>query len=158
LKLRAGFPSQKAYVFDPDQRTGRAGWHCCGMEKARSAPPAVRRTVYIIDKDTDVLNSFRFSLELEGYSVRAYPDGRELLASAELPKSGCLVIDNDLPPATGLDVLAQLRRRGLTIPAILTANAATPAVRARASEAGVPVVEKPLLGHALIDAIQDALA
>jgi FixJ family two-component response regulator len=117
------------------------------------------RVVHVIDSDAGLLHSLRFSLELDGYGVRTYPDGRELLASAELPASGCLVIDNDLPPATGLDVLAQLRRRGMTIPAILTASAATPAVRARASEAGVAaVVEKPLLGHTLSNAIVNALA
>lgn len=127
------------------------------MNTNGSTQPA-GRVVHVIDRDAGLLHSLRFSLELDGYGVRTYPDGRELLASAELPASGCLVIDNDLPPATGLDVLAQLRRRGMTIPAILTASAATPAVRARASEAGVAVVEKPLLGHTLSDAILNAFA
>ena len=38
-----------------------------------------RRAVIIVDDDVAVRNSLKFSLEVEGFAVRAYPDATELL-------------------------------------------------------------------------------
>jgi hypothetical protein len=43
------------------------------------------------------------------------------------------------------------------VPAILITSCPNAIVRGRAAEAGVPIVEKPLLGNALVQSIQDAL-
>jgi FixJ family two-component response regulator len=112
----------------------------------------------VIDDDSAVLASLRFSLELEGFSVDAYRAGAELLAQATHPKSGCLVIDYNLPDINGLDLLAALRRSGVTLPAILVTTNPSAFIRGAAAAARVPIVEKPLLGNALVDGIRDALA
>ena len=49
------------------------------------------------------------------------------------------------------------RARGYTSPAILITSHPPTGVRMRSAAAGVPIVEKPLLGDALIDAIHEAV-
>ncbi len=94
-------------------------------------------TILIIDDDPAVRNSLKFALEVEGFAVRAYPTGAELLREAELPDNGCLVVDYKLPEMNGLDLLSELRRRNIDLPAILITTHPNPAVRDRAALAGV---------------------
>jgi len=114
-------------------------------------------TVLIIDDDPAVRNSLKFALEVEGFAVRAYPTGAELLREADLPDNGCLVVDYKLPEMNGLDLLSELRRRNIDLPAILITTHPNPAVRDRAALAGVPLIEKPLLNDTLFQGIRTAL-
>jgi two-component system, LuxR family, response regulator FixJ len=79
-------------------------------------PPA---TVLVVDDDSAVRHSLQFSLELEGFAVRLYADGRELLDDPHLPACGCLVVDQVMPGMSGLDVVDALRLRGSSNPAVL---------------------------------------
>jgi two-component system, LuxR family, response regulator FixJ len=114
--------------------------------------------VLVVDDDPAVRNSLKFSLQVEGFLVRAYASGSELLSDPDLPDYGCLVVDLKMPGMTGLDLVALLRERHVALPAILITTNPSAVVRRRAAEAGVPVIEKPLLGDALWRGIQDALA
>ena len=114
--------------------------------------------VLVVDDDPAVRNSLKFSLQIEGFSVRAYASGSELLSDPDLPHHGCLVVDLKMPGMTGLDLVASLRERQVALPAILITTNPTAVVRRRAADAGVPVIEKPLLGDALSRGIHDALA
>jgi two-component system response regulator FixJ len=58
----------------------------------------------------------------------------------------------------GLDLLSELRRRKVDLPAILITTHPTSAVRNRAAAAGVHVIEKPLLNDTLFHGIRAALA
>jgi len=115
-------------------------------------------TVLVVDDDPAVRNSLKFSLELEGFAVRLYADGRQLLDDPQLPPDGCLIVDQVMPGMSGLDVVDAIRRRGMTYPAVLTISNASPKLRDRAAMAGVAVIEKPFFGNELVDAILDSLA
>ena len=117
----------------------------------------LRPTVFVVDDDPAVRNSLKFSLELEGFAVRLYADGRELLADSHLPAYGCLVIDQVMPGKSGLDVVEALRQRGISNPAVLTVSGSSQQVHRRAAAAGITVIEKPFFGNALIDAIRASL-
>lgn len=122
------------------------------------APVAFPRpTVLVVDDDPAVRSSLRFSLEVEGFTVRAYRTGAELLQDSDLPTHACLVIDYKLPDQTGLDLLTKLRDRQVILPAILVTTAPSLSVRQRAASAGVSIIEKPLLGEALFQGIRAAL-
>ena len=71
--------------------------------------------------------------------------------------NACLLVDERLPGITGLDALNQLRNRDVKLPAILMTSHPSASVRATAKAAGVPILEKPLLGDALTVAIRNAL-
>jgi two-component system, LuxR family, response regulator FixJ len=114
-------------------------------------------TVFIIDDDPAVRNSLKFALEVEGFAVRAYPAGADLLREREFPANGCLVVDYKLPEMNGLDLLVELRKRKIDLPAILITTHPSSEVRRRAALAGAMLIEKPLLNDTLFQGIRAAL-
>ena len=122
-----------------------------------ASSPAERSAVVVVDDDRAVLNSLKFALEIEGFAVRTYRSGEEFLAGGSLPRSACLVLDYHLPGVNGIAVVDELRRRKINVPAILITSNPPSALRQRAAAAGLALVEKPLLGNTLSDAIHHAL-
>jgi two-component system, LuxR family, response regulator FixJ len=120
--------------------------------KARPHP-----TVLIVDDDPAVRNSLKFSLEIEGFAVRLYADGRQLLDDPQLPPHGCLIVDQVMPGMSGLDVLDAIRHRGISNPAVLITSNESPKVRGRAAMAGVAVIEKPFFGNELVESLPSGL-
>jgi two-component system response regulator FixJ len=112
--------------------------------------------VVVIGDDLAVRNSLKFWLELEGLTVRSYASGAELLAAGESSRCDCLVIDEKTPASSGLHLIAQLRDRDFSAPAILVTSQPSMSLRDQAEKAGVPIVEKPLLGNGLLDTIRHA--
>jgi two-component system, LuxR family, response regulator FixJ len=122
------------------------------MEKLHESAFAV---VGIVDDDPAVRNSLKFSLEIDGFRVRIYGNAEALLNEPDLSQFSCLVVDQNMPGASGLDLVAKLRHRQLGVPVILITSHPPKVLIARADEAGVSIVEKPLLGNALLDKIHD---
>ena len=117
-----------------------------------SAPGFV---VIVLDDDLAVRNSLKFSLEIEGFTVRSYATGAEVLGEGDPAPCGCLVVDQHMPGMNGLDLIDLLRSRHFAAPAILITSDPSPSVRERAGKASIPIVEKPLLGNALLREIRD---
>jgi two-component system response regulator FixJ len=59
---------------------------------------------------------------------------------------------------TGLELIDSLRSRAVHLPAILITSQPSQLLRRRAAEAGLPIVEKPLLGDGLLEAIRNSVA
>ena len=116
-----------------------------------------RAKILLVDDDPAVRASLAFSLEMEGFSIETFSCAEELVARTDLPDTGCLLLDYRLPGMDGLSLLKILRRRGVALPAILITSAPALGLRARASEAGAVIVEKPLLCDALSAAVRAAL-
>jgi len=57
-----------------------------------------------------------------------------------------------------LDLIGKLRDKAISTPAILITSHPTAELARRAAGANVPIVEKPLLGNALMERIRDACA
>ena len=110
-------------------------------------------TVAIIEDDFAVRNALAFALQTDGLSVRVYGCAEDLLKDGFIAEIDCLVVDYKLPNMNGLDLLKELRRRGIDAPAILIATEPSPAVRAAAALMGASIVEKPLLTEELYDLI-----
>jgi two-component system, LuxR family, response regulator FixJ len=126
------------------------------MTGSSNIAPA-RKTVLIVDDDPAVRNSLQFWLEVEGFLVRTYASGSDLLNDEAVPVSGCLVIDYRLPSMNGLDLLSELRRRKIMLPAIVVTTEPSTSVRAQTAAAGAVLIEKPLLNEALFDGIRAAM-
>jgi FixJ family two-component response regulator len=122
--------------------------------------------VVVVDGDPAVLHALKFALGIDGYDVRVYGSARELLDNADQFGNGgisrtepaCFVLDYRLPDMDGLELVAALRTRGFSAPAILITTNPNSAVRQRASDADINVVEKPLIGSALTNAVKAAVA
>ena len=113
--------------------------------------------IVVVDDDAAVRKSLKFSLEVEGFVVRTYARGEELLSETEFPACRCLVIDQNLPGISGVDLISKLRDREVLVPAILITTHPSSALKKRAISAGIPIIEKPLLGAALHEGIRQAM-
>ena len=122
--------------------------------KVISASPLV----IVVDDDAAVCGSLKFALEIEGFRVHAFSSGEQMMGDSGLAECACFIIDQKLAGATGLDVIAGLRRQRIPAPAILITSNPTLVLRDRAAKAGVAIVEKPLLGNTLIERVRDAVA
>ena len=126
--------------------------------KTRDELSTAKPIVAVVNSDPAVRNSLRFSLEVEGLAVREYPAGADLLKDVEHAAVDSMVLDERMPAMSGLDAIARLRELNISVPTMLMASRLTPALRERVRRAGVSVVEKPLLGDALIEWIRKAFS
>jgi FixJ family two-component response regulator len=115
------------------------------------------KTILLVDDDAALRSSLEFILGIEGYVVRAFARGSDLLDETNLPEHGCMVIDQRLPDIEGLQLIAELRARSVNLPAILITTHPNRVLRRRAEEAAVAIVEKPLLTGTLFQQIEIAL-
>jgi len=122
----------------------------------QATPMVQAPVVAVVDDDPAVCNSLKFSLELEGFKVRIYSGGAELLRAADLAACDCFVVDQKMPTMSGLELIAKLRDRCIAAPAILIISQPSDGLSARAAKANVPIVEKPFLGNTLVDRIREA--
>ncbi len=116
----------------------------------------VKQVVLVVDDDAVVRDSLKFTLEVEGFEVLTYCSAQELLNEKGLPAHSCLVTDYHIPAMTGLELVAQLRDRRMSIPAILITSLPNENLRNRAAAGGVSLIEKPLFGGRLVDALREA--
>lgn len=121
--------------------------------------PAVKETVVVVDDDAAVRAALKFALEVEGFDVLLYDGARAVLAADSLPERGCLVVDYRMPAIDGIELIVELRRRNVVLPAILISARVTNGLRDLARGSGLTrVLEKPLSDSALVENIRDALA
>jgi FixJ family two-component response regulator len=125
---------------------------------SQEEPVLASPLIVVVDDDAAVRGSLKFALEIEGFVVRTYPKGDDLLDDARRGDCACFIIDHKLPGMNGLEVVAELRKERIAAPVILITSHPNNAVQQRAAQAGVPIVEKPLLGNTLIDRVRDAIA
>ena len=114
--------------------------------------------ILVLDDDSAVRESLKFTLGIEGFDARAYSSPTELLNEDCLVAASGLVVDYNMPAMNGLEVVARLRERHISIPAILVTSHPNESIRSRAAAAGVPIVEKPFFGSRLSDVIRSAFA
>ena len=125
------------------------------MDRSRTAADP-RHVVLVVDDDQAVRESLKFTLEVVGFEVRAYDSARQLLDDASIPRSSCLVTDYHMPELNGLELVAKLRERHVSLPAVLVTGLPSEELRNRAAEAGVALLAKPVLDDRLVDSIQQA--
>jgi FixJ family two-component response regulator len=122
-----------------------------------SAPTGSKAAVLVIDDDSDVLASLKFALEIDGFAVEVFRSAEDVLARPMPEEAACLVVDYWLPGLDGLDLVSALRVKGVDAPAFLITTDPPPHIRHRAEEAGVAIVEKPLLGNTLAELIRSTV-
>lgn len=118
---------------------------------------AERPTVIVVDDDRGLRTALRYSLEIDGFDVVSCATGETLLDLALPQTAACLVVDQRLPGISGIEALEALRRRQVTIPAIVMTSAADGRLRGRLLLANAQLIEKPLLNDHLTATIRDLI-
>lgn len=120
---------------------------------------AERLTVYIVEDDPSVRDSLALLLGIAGYRTAAFADAEAFLAAWRPEWAGCAVADLRLPGMSGVELQAELQRRGATLPFIIvTAHGDVPTARAAFRADAVDFLEKPFDQALLLAAIERAFA
>jgi FixJ family two-component response regulator len=113
-----------------------------------------RPTILLVEDDAAVRRSLQLLLSSRGYDVRSYGSSIALLADAANRTAVCFVTDYRMPELDGIAVLRSLRGGGWKGSAILITAFPTPDLARRALAEGFDIVlEKPLRGSAVADAV-----
>jgi FixJ family two-component response regulator len=116
-------------------------------------------TVFVIDDDADIRASIRGLLKSADLRSECFETAEQFLQRKPPDSPSCLVLDVSLPGMNGLDFQQQLREAGLHIPIIFVTGYGDIPMSVKAMKSGaVEFLTKPLKRHALLDAIQQALA
>src|SRR5260370_39207968 len=99
--------------------------------------PNTRPIVAIVDDDTAVGNAIEVLMRSAGLIAKAFSSGEEFLRSPELSRTGCLVVDYNMPKMRGLDLHNHLSRLGKEIPSVLITAYPRDDIRSRPLQAGV---------------------
>ena len=114
--------------------------------------------VAIADADEAVRTAIEVLMRSMGLVAQAFSSGEEFLRSPELSRTGCLVVDFDMPKMSGLDLHNNLSRLGKEIPTVLITAYPSDDIRVRALQAGVICyLPKPFDESDLLNCIQTAL-
>lgn len=93
-------------------------------------------TVYIVDDDHSVRTSLSLLLEAEGFKVRAHESGEAFLDGYDDRNHGCVILDLRLPGMNGLELQAELLRRGSCLPILFLSGYGDVPATVRAIKAG----------------------
>ena len=114
--------------------------------------------IAIVDDDEPVRRALSRLLKASGFKVQASSSGRAFLDSLREAHPDCVVLDLQMPDLNGVDVLKELRSRGLHLPVIIITAYDEPSVRANCLAAGASgYLSKPIDEAVLRRAIADAM-
>lgn len=115
-------------------------------------------TVFVVDDDPAVRDALTLLLEQEDINVETF-DCAETFLAAECPVlRSCAIVDLRMPGMDGIQLQAELSRRGVLLPIIFLTSYGDIPLSVRAIKAGaVDFLTKPVTGAALLASVQAAL-
>ena len=126
---------------------------------ARSQP--ARAQVFVVEDDDAVRDSLCVLIEASGRAVREFSSAQAFLDAVEADVGdgrNCLILDNNMPGLTGIELLESLRRKGWRLPVIMITGGQSPGLSERIARADRAVcLEKPIDPNALLSAVDRAL-
>jgi len=115
--------------------------------------------VHIIDDDAAVGRALTALTRSAGHDAAAYLSATDFLDTAESPLTGCVVTDVRMPVLSGLDLLRELKRRGIGVPVIVMSGQGDIPMAVEALKLGaVDFIEKPFDASLYLECIRQALA
>ena len=75
--------------------------------------------ILIVEDEKDIRDFLKKSLQSECYVVDAAEDGEKGLEMARANSYGMMILDNNMPKKTGLEVCKELRADGNNIPILM---------------------------------------
>jgi CheY-like chemotaxis protein len=142
-------PSDSNHSSAPEQPLSNPSTPQEGQERAS------RLAVAVVDDDDAVCDSTRILLEVLNFEVHTYANAAEFLAAS--PNVACVIADYHMPGLNGVELTAELRNRGNTVPVIIITAMSDPQIEADAAKLGVKSVLRKPLGRALVTVLQSEL-
>ena len=122
-------------------------------------PQLDKPVVHVVDDDAAIRDSLLWLLESAGYRVVAF-DSAEAFFSAYRPGCGaCILLDVRMPGHSGIEVHAELKKRGDRTPVIfITGHGDVPMAVNAVKNGAFDFIEKPFRDDALLAQIDAAVA
>lgn len=115
--------------------------------------------VYIVDDDPAIRDALQLLLATEGLSVQAFPSALAFLDVVGEASAGCVVADVRMPEMSGIDMLAELRRRNVLLPVIIiTGHGDVPLAVEAMKRGAIDFLEKPFDDEALLASVRRGLS
>jgi FixJ family two-component response regulator len=123
-----------------------------------AAGATTRACIGIVDDDASILRALQRLLGAAGFTVQTFASGEELLASQQLDRFQCLVLDVHLTGLSGFDVQERLNEARRFIPIVFITAHDDASTRARARRTATSqYLRKPFDEQSLIAAIETAV-
>jgi FixJ family two-component response regulator len=120
---------------------------------------AGERVIYVVDDDAAFRDSLRWLLESAGYRVAMFPSAERFLAAFRAESGICLLLDVRMAGLSGIELQAELNRRGEEIPVIfLTGHGDVPMAVEAVKKGAFDFIEKPFANSRLLDLIERVAA
>ncbi len=117
-----------------------------------------RGSVYVVDPDPEVGRRLGLLLESLHLEVEVFETGEGALPRILQQPPACLVAEVYLPGMSGIDLLRDLRERGLHLPALILATQADVPLAVEAMQLGaLDFIEKPVIDRIVLARVREAL-
>jgi two-component system response regulator FixJ len=115
--------------------------------------------IHLLDDDPAIRESLQLLLTMEGYAVHSHASARTILETIQDSDRGCIVTDLHMPKISGLDLLAALKERRVSLPVIVITGRSDRWLAAEAMREGAfDFFEKPPDIDSLLVSIRAALS
>lgn len=120
----------------------------------RSRPSAAAHHVYVIDDEPDLRQSSCFLMATLDLDCTQFPSGDAFIVAVGDLEPGCILLDVTMRGMSGLEVQAELARRGIDWPIIFMSGHNDVATVVRAIKNGaVEFLEKPFSDEQMLAAL-----
>jgi FixJ family two-component response regulator len=117
------------------------------------------RCVHIVDDEEKVRDSLAMLLSTADIKSWAYASAEEYLASVPLGEPGCVILDNQLPGLTGMELLNRIADAASNTAVIMITGYGDVPTAVSAMKAGAfHFVQKPFDAEALLIIVEETLA
>ncbi|UYY76730.1 response regulator FixJ [Sphingomonas sp. R1] len=114
-----------------------------------------RKRVHLVDDEESVRRSTSFLLRTSGYDVDTYASGVAFLDKVQDARPGCILLDVRMPEMDGIEVQAELAKRGVKLPVIVLTGHGDVGTAVAAMKGGaIDFLEKPFDRDALLEALE----
>jgi FixJ family two-component response regulator len=118
---------------------------------------APTKPICILDDDVDYLRAMERLLAVHGLRVKAFSSAEEFQAQADPRNASHVILDIHLGAVSGIDVLLELVRSGVTTPVVVVTASDSEAMRRAAIQGGCDAyLQKPVSAKVLLNVLRDA--
>jgi FixJ family two-component response regulator len=122
------------------------------------APVRDAPVIAIVDDDESFREALERFLGTFAFRIRTFASGEDFLESGDLRSVACLLLDVAMPGMSGLDVIQQLRARGLRIPTVfVTAHADGEVTQHLVAAGAIAILQKPVDRQRLLGLVQSVV-
>jgi two-component system response regulator FixJ len=117
------------------------------------------KLVHVVDDEDSVRRSLDFLLRAAGYRTERWEDGQAFLKDCDRNEPACVLLDVRMPGMDGLEVQAEMAKRGFNFPVIVLTGHGDISTAVRAMQGGaIDFLEKPFNRERLLQALDSGFA